>query len=80
MEGLKVMSFEAGHRLGIKCRFVSEWFKIDSYVPDKERLLSEIERNNPDVVVIDPNLYAAIDGIETTQRIRSQFDIPILYN
>lgn len=36
MEGLKVMSFEAGHKPGIKCRFISEWSKIDSYVPDKK--------------------------------------------
>jgi len=43
MEGLKVMSFEAGHKLGIKCRFISKWFKIDSYVPNKEKLLSEIK-------------------------------------
>ena len=79
MEGLKVMLFEAGRGLGIKCRFVSEWFKIDSYVPDKAMLLSEIKKNKPDVVLIDMNLYARIDGIETTQKIRSQFDIPVLY-
>jgi CheY-like chemotaxis protein len=48
-------------------------------VPDKERLLSEIKKNEPDVVLIDMNLYAKIDGIETTQKIRSQFDIPVLY-
>ena len=45
----------------------------------KERLLSEIKRNKPDVVLIDMNLYAKIDGIETTQKIRSRFNIPVLY-
>ena len=44
MEGLKVMSFEAGHGLEIKCRFVSEWFKIDSLVSDKEKLSGEIKK------------------------------------
>ena len=78
MEGLKVMSFEAGYGLGIKCRFVSEWFKMDSYVPDKEILLSEIKKNNPDVVLMDMNLYAEIDGIETTRTIRSQYNIPVI--
>jgi chemotaxis response regulator CheB len=52
--------------------------KIDSYVPE-ERLLSEIEKINPDVIVIDLDLYARIDGIETTEKIRDQFDIPIWY-
>jgi len=52
--------------------------KIDSYVPE-ERLLSEIEKINPDVIVINLDLYARIDGIETTEKIRDQFDIPIWY-
>ena len=52
--------------------------KIDSYVPE-EKLLSEIEKINPDVIVIDLDLYARIDGIETTEKIRDQFDIPIWY-
>jgi len=79
MEGLRLMSFEAGHELGIKCRFISQWFKIESYVPDKVSLLSEIERNKPDVVVIDPDLYAEIDGIKTTRTIRHRFNIPVMY-
>ena len=79
MEGLKVMSFEAGCRSGIKCSFISQWFKVESYVPDKRRLLDEIQRNQPDVVLIDSNLYAQIDGINTSRTIRSQFNIPVIY-
>jgi len=79
MEGLKVMSFEAGHELGIKCRFISQWFKVDSYVPDKKWLLYEVLRNRPDVVLIDPDLYAKIDGIRTTRTIRHQLKIPVMY-
>jgi len=79
MEGLKVMLFEAGHDMEIKCRFISQWFKIESYVPDKVSLLSEIERNKPDVVVIDLDLYAEIDGIKTTRTIRHRFNIPVMY-
>jgi len=41
--------------------------------------MSEIEKTNPDVVVIDLELYAKIDGIETTRRIRSQFNVPVIY-
>jgi hypothetical protein len=63
---------------GIRCRFISEWYKVDTYVPDKEGLLSEIKKNNPDVVLMDMNLYAEIDGIETTRTIRSQYNIPVI--
>lgn len=79
MPGLKMMMIENGTDQGIRCRFISEWFKTDTYASDKEMLLSEIKQNKPDVVLIDMNLYAKIDGIETTQKIRSQFDIPVLY-
>jgi len=60
MPGLKMMMIDNGTDQGIRCRFISEWFKIDSYVPDKERLLSEIEKNKPDVVLMDMDLYAKI--------------------
>ncbi len=33
----------------------------------------------PDAVVMDLDLYEKIDGIETSRRIRSQFDIPLMY-
>ena len=37
-----------------------------SYVSTKcDGMLSEIEKNNPDVVVMDLDLYEKMDGIET---------------
>jgi len=79
MSEQKMMLFENGFDHGIRCRFVSEWFKIDSYIYTKEKLLSEIEKNNPDVVVLDLDLYEKIDGIEISRKIRNQFDIPVWY-
>jgi DNA-binding response OmpR family regulator len=52
---------------------------MNSYVYTKEKLFSEIEKNKPDVVVMDLDLYATIDGIETSRVIRSRFDVPVLY-
>ena len=79
MSELSLMMFDEGFDRGIRCRFISEWFKMDSYVSSTERLLSEIERNNPDVVVMDLDLYCRIDGIETSKKIRNRFDIPVMY-
>jgi DNA-binding response OmpR family regulator len=79
MSGLTMMLFDEGTEHNMRCRFISEWFKIDSYIYTKEKLLSEIERNRPDVVMLDLNLYAKIDGIETSRMIRSQFDVPVIY-
>jgi len=43
-----------------------------------EKLLLEIGKVKPDVVVLDLGLYAKIDGIETSRKIRSQFDVPLM--
>ncbi|MHC4844112.1 MAG: response regulator [Planctomycetota bacterium] len=78
MLGLKLMMLDERAGQEIRCRFISDWFKIDSFVP-QGGLLSEIEKINPDVVVMDLKLYARINGINTTEKIRDQFDIPVWY-
>jgi len=45
----------------------------------KERMLSEIDKNKSDVVVMDLNLYERTDGIETSRKIRNRFDVPVVY-
>jgi len=81
MAGLSIMAVEqaAGREMGVRCRFINGWCKIDSCVPDQEGLLCEIEKNRPDVVLIDLNLYAKMDGIETSRAIRSRFCVPVYY-
>ena len=78
MSELSLMMFDEGFDRGIRCRFINEWIEIYSYVSSAELLLSEIERNNPDVVVLDLDLYEKIDGIETSKKIRNLFDIPVI--
>jgi DNA-binding response OmpR family regulator len=73
------MMLEMGFDQTIRCRVISEWFKIDFYVPSKEKLFSEIEKNKPDVAVMDLSLYEKMDGIEISRKIRFQFDVPVMY-
>ncbi len=35
-EGLKLMMLDEGNDRTIRCRFISEWFKAETYVPSKE--------------------------------------------
>jgi len=79
MTAQSLMMLEMANDQGIRCRVISEWFKVDSYVPSIEKLLTEIERNMPDVVVMDLDLYERMDGIEISRKIRSQFDVPVMY-
>jgi len=79
MPELSVMFLDKGENENIKCRFISDYFKVESNVYSNERLFLEIEKTYPDVVVIDLDLYAKIDGIETSRKIRSQFDVTVMY-
>jgi len=73
------MMFDGGSDHKIRYRFVSEWFKIDSSMSAKEQIILEIERNCPDIVLLNSDLYNKIDVIETAQNIRSLFDIPVSF-
>jgi CheY-like chemotaxis protein len=79
MDVQSVMWLEIGTDKEIRCKFPSEWFKMDFYVPSKEKLFSEIDKTKPDVVVMDLDLYERMDGIETSRKIRSRFDVPVVY-
>ncbi|RZB34117.1 MAG: hypothetical protein SRB2_03510 [Desulfobacteraceae bacterium Eth-SRB2] len=65
MAELTMMLFEKGPENNIRCRVINVWFKMEYYIYTTEKLLSEIKRNRPDVVVLDFGLYEKMDGIET---------------
>ena len=79
MAGLTMMLFEEGPENNIRCRAINGWYKMDSYVSSREKLLLEIERVKPDVIVMDLCLYKKIDGIEISRMIRLRFDVPVMY-
>ena len=79
MTEITMMLFEKGPENNIRCRAINRWFKRDSYVSSKEKLILEIEKVKPDVVVMGLELYEKIDGIETSRVIRLQFGVPVVY-
>ena len=81
MAGKRVMILEEGAQLesGIRFRFISDYYKVSSYISSSQRLLYEIKINKPDVILLDLKIYDLIDGIKTTQMIRSEYNIPIVY-
>ena len=79
MSGLKAMFLDEGNDENIRCRYICDCCKVESYVHSNARLFSEIEKTHPDVVIMDLDLYARIDGIETSSKIRSQFGVSVVY-
>jgi DNA-binding response OmpR family regulator len=79
MSGQNLLVLDEGPNENIRCRFICDWCKVESNVYSNSRLFSEIEKTHPDIVVMDLDLYAKIDGIETSRKVRSQFDVPVMY-
>ncbi|MHA1381053.1 MAG: response regulator [Candidatus Helarchaeota archaeon] len=50
-----------------------------SIVNSGQEALTKIKENPPDLILMDIVLKGKMNGIETAQRIRSKFDIPIIY-
>jgi len=79
MDAQSIMWLEMATGQEVRCRMVKEGFMIYSYVYSIEDLMLEIEKSKPDVVVMDLDLYERMDGIETSRKIRSRFDVPVVY-
>ena len=72
-----ILIFEEGFNRGIRCSYISDSVKVDSYTFGRDSLLTAIERNMPDLVLMD--LYEQIVGIDTSRQIRNQFGIQVIY-
>jgi len=70
MPGLKAMFLDEGPNNKIRCGFICDCCEVESNVYSNARLFSEIEKTHPYVIVMDLDLYAKIDGIETSRKIR----------
>lgn len=44
-----------------------------------QQAVEYVEREQPDLILMDIQIQGDIDGIETTRRIRERFDVPIVY-
>lgn len=54
-------------------------YEITATVPTGEQALTEIEKNTPDIILMDIVLEGKLDGIDTANIIRKQYAIPVLY-
>ena len=54
-------------------------YQVTAKVNSGEKALKEVERELPDLVLMDIMLRGKLDGIETASQIRQQYRIPIVY-
>ena len=58
---------------------ISLGYKVTAIVHSGEEALESAVKERPDLVLMDVNLQGEIDGITTGDRMRSRFQIPVIY-
>jgi len=74
-----VVEDEAIVGMDIQRRLKNLGYIVPIVVSSGEEAITKVRENNPDLVLMDINLYGEMDGIEATSKIHSFSDIPIIY-
>jgi two-component system, response regulator PdtaR len=53
--------------------------EVTDTVPSGEQAIASTKENRPDVILMDIGLKGEMDGIETAEKIRSQYCIPVIF-
>jgi PAS domain S-box-containing protein len=54
-------------------------YSVSGVASSGEKAIQEIETDLPDIVLMDIMLKGSMDGVETAEKIRSRFHIPLVY-
>jgi CheY-like chemotaxis protein len=54
-------------------------YKVVKIVSNSKEALEYVDLSQPDLILMDIFLKDEVDGIETAQKIRNKYDIPIIY-
>ena len=54
-------------------------YTVEGIIPSGEEAIQVLEKNRPDLVILDITLAGEIDGIETAMYINEKHNIPIIY-
>lgn len=65
--------------LDIKICLKNLGYAVPSMVSSGEAAIEKVKIDNPDLVLMDIMLKGEMDGIETAGKIRSEFDIPVVF-
>lgn len=63
----------------VQNRLAAEGYAVAGWAVSGEEALAEVEKKDPDLVLMDIHLRGSVDGIETAERIRETFDIPVVF-
>ncbi|MCX9087135.1 MAG: response regulator [Candidatus Methanoperedens sp.] len=65
--------------IDIQRRLKNLGYTVPVVVSSGKEAIAKVRENNPDLVLMDINLYGKMDGIEAASKIHSFSDIPVIY-
>jgi signal transduction histidine kinase len=65
--------------MGIEACLVYAGYEVVGMASSGEKALVKISTSQPDLVLMDINLAAAMDGIETAEQVTSKLNIPVIF-
>ena len=63
----------------IRNKLTKRGYEVCQFFTSGEEALKNIEKEKPDIVLMDINLEGKMNGIETAQQINKTLNIPIIY-
>jgi DNA-binding LytR/AlgR family response regulator len=82
MDGLvKILVVEDEMIIGAKIsmQLTALGYEVTGLLPRGEEAILQVEKNKPDIVLLDICLKGELDGIETARQIQKTADIPIIF-
>lgn len=76
---IRLVRVEFGTEGDLAIRFISDWGKVITHTSHIEGLIMEIERLDPDAVVVDIGLYDRIGGIDTLNLMRDRLHVNVWF-
>lgn len=65
--------------MDIQSRLKNFGYEVVETVPSGEKAIEQVKEIKPDLILMDINLKGNIDGIKTAEKIKTLFDIPVIY-
>ena len=78
---IKILVVEDERIVGedIKNSLKSLGYSVTKIVTSGEMALTEVEKNPPDIILMDIVLNSKMSGIDVAERIKKKYDIPVIY-
>lgn len=79
MTKILIVEDESIIAMELEDRLVQFDYAVTGIAASAEAAFRSIEKEKPDIILMDIRIQGAMDGIETAERVHARFDIPVIY-